>query len=125
MSEKAFWGVSVWTKGGHSKLRGQPLQRHASSWRRCVQMAHGEDLDRLNGGSESSVHFVWGRAELNKIGWSKAQQTTPYQCSHPIFYSLPSKEPVQNAAHIGRDVVIFRYATNKTGCRAQNAIQAA
>ena len=21
-------------------------------------MAHGEDLDRLNGGSESSVHFV-------------------------------------------------------------------
>ena len=66
-----------------------------------------------------------GAAELNKIGWSKAQQTTPYQCSHPIFYSLPSREPVKNAAHIGRDVVILRYATNKTGCRAQNAIQAA
>src|SRR6218665_3153973 len=61
MSEKAFKGVSVSTKGGHSKLRGQPLQRHASAWWRCVQMAHGEDLDRLNGGSESSVHFVWGR----------------------------------------------------------------
>ena len=89
-------------------------------------MVNGEDLDRLNGGSESSVHFVWA-AELNKIGppRSKAQQTTPYQCSHPIFYSLPSREPVQNVAHTGRDVVIFRYATNKTGCRAQNAIQAA
>jgi len=24
-------------------------------------MAHGEDLDWLNRGSESSVHFVWGR----------------------------------------------------------------
>src|SRR6218665_2511626 len=48
------------TKGGHSKLRGQPLKRHASVWWRCVQMAHGEDLDRLNGGGESSVHFVWG-----------------------------------------------------------------
>src|SRR6218665_2792376 len=45
-----------------------------------------------------------GAAELNKIGWSKAQQTTPYQCSHPIFYSLPRREPVQNVAHIGRDV---------------------
>src|SRR6218665_3529835 len=66
-----------------------------------------------------------GAAELNKIGLSKAQQTTPYQCSHPIFYSLPSREPVKDVAHIGRDVVIFGYATNKTGCRAQNAIQAA
>src|SRR6218665_3197295 len=108
--------MSVSTKGGHSKLRGQPLQRHASVWWRCVQMVHGEDLDRLNGGSESSVHFDRP---------SKAQQTTPYQCSHPIFYSLPSREPAQKVAHIGRDVVIFRYATNKTGCRAQNAIQAA
>jgi len=26
-----------------------------------VQMVHGEDLDQLNGGSGSSVHFVWGR----------------------------------------------------------------
>src|SRR6218665_1851800 len=100
------------------------MQRHASAWWRCVQMVNGEDLDRLNGGSESSVHFVLA-AELNKIGQSKAQQTTPYQCSHPIFYLLPSREPVQNVAHIGRDVVIFRYATNKTGCRAQNAIQTA
>ena len=64
-------------------------------------MAHGEDLDRLNGGSESSVHLC-GAAELNKTGWSKAQQTTPYQCSHPIFYSLPSREPAQNVAHVGR-----------------------
>src|SRR6218665_2406091 len=102
MSEKAFQGVSVSTKGGYSKLRGQPLQRHASAWWRCVQMAHREDLDQLNGGSDSSVHFVRA-AELNKIGWSKAQQTTSYQCSHPIFYSLPSREPVQNVAHIGRD----------------------
>jgi len=28
------------TKGGHSKLRGQPLQRHVSAWWRCVQMVH-------------------------------------------------------------------------------------
>src|SRR6218665_1526397 len=95
MSEKAFWGVSVSTKGGHSKLRGQPLQRHASVWWRCVQMAHGEDLDRLNGGSETAARApctLCSAAELNKIGWSKAQQTTPYQCGHPIFYSLPSRE---------------------------------
>src|SRR6218665_2941307 len=124
MSEKAFKGVSVSTKGGHSKSRGQSLQRHASVWWRCVQMAHGEDLDRLNGGSESSVHFVWDR-RTQKDRPSKAQKSTPHQCSHSIFYSLPSREPAQNVAHIGRDVVIFRYATNKTGCRAQNAIQAA
>src|SRR6218665_4200681 len=42
-----------------------------------------------------------GATELNKIGRSKAQQTTPYQCSHPIFYSLPSREPAQDVAHIG------------------------
>src|SRR6218665_231862 len=130
MSEKEFYGVSGSTKKGHSKLRGQPLQRHVSAWRRCVQIVHGEDLDRLIGGS--SVHFVWA-TEFNNIGRSKAQQTTPYwlpyQCSHPIFFSLMSRKPAQDVAHIGRDVVIFGYSTNiirhKTGCRAQNAIQAA
>src|SRR6218665_1587220 len=122
MSEKDFQGVSGSTKGGHSKLRGQPMQRHVSAWWRCVKMVHGEDLDRLNGGRGSSVHFVWGHRTQQD---SKSQQTTPYQCSHPILYSLPSREPAQDVAHIGRDVVIFRYETNETGCRAQNAIQAA
>src|SRR6218665_426748 len=46
MSEKDFQGVSGSTKGGHSKLRGQPLQRHVSAWRRCVQIEHGEDLEK-------------------------------------------------------------------------------
>src|SRR6218665_2609920 len=102
MSEKDFYGMSGSTKGGHSKLRGQPLQSHVSAWRMCVQIVYG-DLDRLNGGRGSSVHFVWA-TELNKIGRCKAQQTAPYiyQCSHPIFYSLPSREPVQDVAHIGR-----------------------
>src|SRR6218665_416776 len=124
MSEKEFYGVSGSTKKGHSKLRGQPLQRHVSAWRRCVQMVHGEDLDRRNGGSESSVHFVWGhRTQQDRP--SKAQQTTPYQCSHPIFYSLPSRKPVQDVAHIDRDVVIFGYATNETAAerRTRSRIQ--
>jgi len=74
---------------------------------------HGEDLDRLNRGS--SVHFVWA-TELNKIGRSKAQQTTPYQCSHPIFYiHCLAGSQCKNVAHIGKDVVILRYATKKTG----------
>ena len=63
------------------------------------------------------MHFVYGHRR-NKIGRGNAQQTTSYQCSQPIFYSLPSRGPVQDVAHI--DVVIFRYATNKTGCRAQS-----
>src|SRR6218665_928586 len=104
MSEKAFWGVSVSTKGGHSKLRGQPLQRHASVWWRCMQMAHGEDLDRLNGGSESSVHFVWGRrTQQDRLEQGTANNDIPMQPS----YSLPSRESAQNVAHIGRDV--FQY----------------
>src|SRR6218665_1349284 len=62
-------------------MRGQPLQSHVSAWWRCVQMVHGEDLDRLNGGRGSSVHFVWGhRTQQDRP--SKAQQTTPYQCRH-------------------------------------------
>src|SRR6218665_1591451 len=56
---------------------------------------------------------------------SKQRHTNALECSRPIFNSLPSREPMQDAAHIGRNVVIFRYATNRTGCRAQNAIQAA
>jgi len=52
---------------GHSKLRSQPLQRHVSAWWRCVQKIHGEDLVRLNRGSGSSVHLVWGRRKMNYI----------------------------------------------------------
>ena len=64
-------------------------------------MVHGEDLDRLNGGSESSVHFVWGRrTQQDRPAQGPWQQTTPYHCSHPIFYSLPSRESAQNVAHI-------------------------
>src|SRR6218665_4202142 len=74
----------------------------------------------LIGGTEGvrAPCTLYGATELNKIGWSKAQQTPPFQCSHPIFYSLPSRKPVQDVAHIDRDVVIFGYATNETGCRA-------
>src|SRR6218665_2697225 len=81
----------------------------------------------LIGGTEGARApcTLYGATELNKIGRSKAQQTTSYQCSHPIFYSLLSRKPVQDVAHIDRDVVIFGYATNETSCRAQNAIQAA
>src|SRR6218665_3058494 len=86
MSEKAFYGVSVWTKGGHSKLRGQPLQRHASVWWRCVQMAHGEDLDQLNGGSESFVHFVWGcRTQQDRLEQGPANNAIPMQPSYILF----------------------------------------
>src|SRR6218665_495295 len=61
----------------------------------------------LIGGTEGARApcTLYGATELNKIGRSKAQQTTPYQCSHPIFYSLPSRKPVQDVAHIDRDVV--------------------
>src|SRR6218665_621054 len=86
MSEKAFQGVSVSTKGGYSKLRGQPLQRHASAWWRCVQMAHGEDLDQLNGGSESSVHFVWGRrTQQDRLEQGPANNAIPMQPSYILF----------------------------------------
>src|SRR6218665_2056565 len=79
-------------------------------------MVQGEDLVRLNGGSGSSEHFVWGhRAQQDRpeLGRSYAQQATPYQCSHPIINSLPSRESAQDVAQIAGDVVIFRYATNK------------
>src|SRR6218665_3493419 len=88
MSEKDFLGVSGSKKGGHSKLRGQPLQRHVSAWRRCVQMVglHGEDLDRQNGGSESSVHFVWGhKTQQDRPEQGPANNAIPIQPSDILF----------------------------------------
>src|SRR6218665_1190005 len=86
MSEKDFLGVSGSKKGGHSKLRDQPLQRHVSAWRRCVQMVHGEDLDRRNGGSESSVHFVWGhRPQQDRPEQGPANNAIPMQPSYILF----------------------------------------
>src|SRR6218665_88422 len=95
MSEKAFKGVSVSTKGGHSKLRGQTLQRHASVWWMCVQMAHGEDLDRLNGGSESSVHFVWGRrTQQDKLEQGPANNAIPMrQFNDTVWLQIPLASP--------------------------------
>src|SRR6218665_3173009 len=82
MSEKAFWGVSVSTKGDHSKLKHQPLQRHTSVWWRCVQMAHGE---RLNGGSGSSVHFVWGhRTRQDRLEQGPTNNAIPMQPSYIV-----------------------------------------
>src|SRR6218665_3133720 len=90
MSEKAVSGVSVSTKGGHSKLGGQPLQRRASVWWRCVQMAHGEDLDRLNGGSESSVHFVWSRrTQQDRLEQGPENNAIPMQPSYILFAAIP------------------------------------
>src|SRR6218665_4135232 len=82
--------IILFLKGNHfgkcSKLRGQPLQRHASVWWRCVQMAHGEDLDRLNGGSESSVHFVWGRrTKQDRLEQGPANNSIPMQPSYILF----------------------------------------
>src|SRR6218665_2331985 len=86
MSEKDFYGVCGLTKGGHSKLRGQPLQRHVSAWRRCVQMVHGEDLDRLNGGRGSSVHFVWGhRTQQDRPEQGPANNAIAMQPSYILF----------------------------------------
>src|SRR6218665_106882 len=88
MSEKGFWGetrVSGSTKGGHSKLRGQPFQRHVSAWWRCLQKGQ-DDLVQLNGWSGSSEHLVWGHIAQQ----DRSEQTMPYQCSHPIFLTSSS-----------------------------------
>jgi len=69
-----------------------------------------EDLVELSGESGSYEHLVWGNIAQQDM--SEQGKTTPYQCSHPtcIFNSLPSGEPVQDVAHITRDMVIFSYA---------------
>src|SRR6218665_2712842 len=86
MSEKDFYGMSGSTKGGHSKLRGEPLQSHVSVWRRCVHMVHGEDLDWLNGGRGSSVHFVWGhRTQQDRPEQGPANNAIPMQPSYILF----------------------------------------
>ena len=42
-------------------------------------MVHGEDLDRLNGGSGSSVHFVWGhRTQQDRPEQGPANNAIPY-----------------------------------------------
>src|SRR6218665_4085381 len=117
--ERAYGQREAIPNGGASHCKGTLLSGGGA----CKWHTEKTSISLTEGARASCT--LCGAAELNKIGWSKAQQTTPYQCSHPIFYSLPSREPVQNVAHIGRDVVIFRYATNKAGCRVQNAIQAA
>src|SRR6218665_1093975 len=44
----------------------------------------------LIGGTEGARApcTLYGATELNKIGRSKAQQTTPYQCSHSFITSI-------------------------------------
>jgi len=87
MSEKEYYsGVSGSTKGGHYKLRGEPLQRHVSAWWRCLKMVHGEDLHRLNGGSGSSVHFVWGHStQQDRPEQDPANNAIPMQPSYILF----------------------------------------
>jgi len=48
-------------------------------------MAHGVDLDRLNGGSESSVHFVWGRTQQDRLEQGPANNAIPMQPSYILF----------------------------------------
>src|SRR6218665_1092645 len=46
-------------------------------------MVHGEDLDRRNGGSESSVHFVWGhRTQQDRPEQGPANNAIPMQPSY-------------------------------------------
>ena len=88
-------------------------------------MVHGEDLDRLYGGRGSSVHFVWGhRTQQDRPEQGPANNAIPMQPSYILFVA-EQEASARCRAYIGRDVVIFGYATNETGCRAQNAIQAA
>src|SRR6218665_819937 len=97
--------------------------RHVSARWRCVQKALGEVLVQLNGGSWSSAHLVWGhRAQQDRSEQDPENNAVPIQPSY-IFNSLPSGEPAPDVAYITRDVVIIRYATNKAGCRVQNAIR--
>src|SRR6218665_594625 len=76
-------------------MRDQPLQRHVSAWRRCVQMVHGEDLDRRKGGSESSVHFVWG---------------------HRTQQDRPEQGPANNAIPMPIHACIYTCHTNANTC---------
>jgi len=84
-------------KGRPFQIESQPLQRHASAWWRCMQMVHGEDLDRLNGGSESSVHFVRGhRTQQDRPEQGPANNAIPAQPSYILFAA--SREPAQDVA---------------------------
>jgi len=59
-------------------------------------MAHGEDLDRLNGGSKSSVHFVWGRrTQQDRLEQGPANNAIPIQPSYdPPSTSRPLKSAI-------------------------------
>src|SRR6218665_547407 len=49
-------------------------------------MVHGEDLDRRNGGSESSVHLVWGhRTQQDRPEQGPANNAIPMQPSYILF----------------------------------------
>jgi len=49
-------------------------------------MVHGEDLDRLNGGRGSSVHFVWGhRTQQDRPEQSPANNAIPMQPSYILY----------------------------------------
>jgi len=65
------------TKGGHYKLRGQPMRRYVSAQWRFEQKEHAEDLVKLNGERAGAPSAECEATELNNIGRSKARQAGP------------------------------------------------
>src|SRR6218665_2364473 len=81
-------------------------------------MVHGEDLDRLNGGSESSVHFVWGRrTQQDRPEQGSANNAIPMQPSYILFAAQQgvSAKSYQNQINIH----LIRWQINTTDTDAK------